>query len=88
VGGLDSFTQASLNVSYMSASGCGLTYGTGRVTHDGCLVLLTILEYLRIHWLCVKIIDTSIVLQIFLTCRLCFEKDDVLLRYREVLAGA
>ena len=70
------------------ARGIGSTYGTGRIAHDSCLMLLPIFEYLGLHWLCVEIIDASIVLQIFLTCRFCFEEDDVLLRYREVLAGA
>jgi hypothetical protein len=65
----------------------GLTYGTGRVAHDSRLVLLPILEYLRIHWPCVEVIDTGIISQVFLTRFFGLQQYDVLLRYREVLAG-
>jgi hypothetical protein len=51
-------------------------------------VLLTILKYLRIHWLCVEVIDTSVVFQVFLTCFFGLQQYDVLFGYREVLAGA
>jgi bacterioferritin-associated ferredoxin len=62
-----------------------LTYGAGRVAHDGRFVFLTILESFRVHRLGVQIIYTAIILEIWLTSALGLQEDNILLGYRKVL---